>query len=75
MRGFPYVWYLSNFCSILIHTSLGPRPKTNPSADRFQYRTFSIIFPHVILEAIYMPDEVWGRDKGHTVLKLWGGVW
>ena len=21
--------------------SLGPRPKTNPSADRFQYRTFS----------------------------------
>ena len=34
--------------------SLGPRPKTNPSVDRFQYR--------VILEAIYAPDEVWGRD-------------
>ena len=36
----------------LISTSLGPRPKTNPNADRFQY----------ILEAIYAPDEVWGRD-------------
>ena len=29
---------------MLFHTSLGPRPKTNPSMDRFQYR--------VILEAI-----------------------
>ena len=36
--------------------SLGPRPKTNPSMDHFQYRT------HVILEAIYVLDEVWGRD-------------
>ena len=60
MRGFPYVWYLSSFCSILIHTSLGPRPKTNPSVDRFQYRTFSIIFSLIILEAMYMPDEIWG---------------
>ena len=33
--------------------SLGPRPKTNPSADRFQYR------PRIILEAIYVPDDVW----------------
>ena len=37
--------------------SRGPRPKTNPSADRFQYRARG-----VILEAIYAPDEVWGRD-------------
>ena len=37
-----------------LHISLGPRPKTNPSADRFQY-------PCIILEAIYAPDEVWGR--------------
>ena len=36
--------------------SLSPRPKTNPRADRFQYRTW------FILEAIYTPDEVWGRD-------------
>jgi len=35
--------------------SLGPRPKTNPSADRFQ-------FSRVKLETIYTPDEVWGRD-------------
>ena len=34
--------------------SFGPRPKTNPSVYRFQY--------HVILEVIYAPDEVWGRD-------------
>ena len=39
--------------------SLGPRHKTNPSADRFQYRAH---FPCVILEVIYAPDEVWGRD-------------
>ena len=36
--------------------SLSPRPKTNPRADRFQYRTW------FILEAIYTPDEVWGRE-------------
>ena len=35
-------------------TSLGPKPKTNPSMDRFQYR--------VVLEAIYTPNEVWGQD-------------
>ena len=34
--------------------SLGPRPQTNPRADHFQC--------YVILEAIYVPDEVWGRD-------------
>ena len=38
--------------------SLGPKPKTNPSADCFQYSA-----RHVILEAIYALDEVWGRDK------------
>ena len=38
-----------------LHISLGPRPKTNPSADHFQYT-------RVILEAIYALDEVWGRD-------------
>ena len=26
--------------------SLGPRPKTNPSADRFQYRVFSPLLPN-----------------------------
>ena len=39
---------------LISSTSLGPRPKTTPSADRFQYRT------RVILEAIDAPDEVWG---------------
>ena len=34
--------------------SLGPRPKTNPSADCFQYHAWG-----VIPEAIYAPDEVW----------------
>ena len=34
----------------LAHPSLGPRPKTNPSADHFQYCV------------IYAPDEVWGQD-------------
>ena len=43
--------------AIIVIPSLGPRPKTNPSADHFQY----CIFPHIILEAIYVPDEVWGR--------------
>ena len=33
-------------------TSLGPRPKINTSVDCFQYR--------VILEAIYVLEEVWG---------------
>ena len=37
--------------------SLGPRPKTNPSVNRFQYHV------RVILEAIYAPDEVWGRSR------------
>ena len=41
---------------VYLQTSLSPRPKTNPSADRFQYRT------QVILEAIHAPDEVWERD-------------
>ena len=36
-------------------SSLSPRLTTNPSTDRFQY--------HVILEVIYAPDEVWGRDQ------------
>ena len=36
--------------------SLGQRPKTNPSADHFQYRVLGI------LEVIYAPDEVWGQD-------------
>ena len=36
--------------------SLGPRPKTNPSVDHFQYGTQGI------LEAIYTLDEVWGRE-------------
>ena len=33
--------------------SFGPRPKTNPRVDHFQYH----VFPHVILEVIYVPDE------------------
>ena len=33
--------------------SLSPRPKTNPSADHFQYYTGS---------DIYASDEVWGQD-------------
>ena len=33
-------------------SSLGPRPKTNPSMNCFQYR----------MEVIYAPDEVWGWD-------------
>ena len=37
--------------------SLGPRPKTNPGVNRFQYHV------RVILEAIYAPDEVWGRSR------------
>jgi len=36
--------------------SLGPRPKTNSSADHFQYGAWGI------LEAIYTLDEVWGRE-------------
>ena len=36
------------------YVSLGPRPKTNPSVDRFQYRTWG--------RKQYTPDEVWGRD-------------
>ena len=35
-----------------LQSSLGP--KTNPSADHFQYC--------IILKVIYAPDEVWGRD-------------
>ena len=47
-----HLWY--NTCSTtasVVLISLRPRPKTNPSPDHFQY-----------LEAIYAPDEVWGRD-------------
>ena len=49
------------FLSALPHSqvtpqlSLGPRPKTNPSADHFQLMLY-------ILEVIYAPNEVWGRD-------------
>ena len=42
--------------NLIPRASLSPRPKANPSTDRFQYRT------RVILEAIYAPDEVWGQD-------------
>ena len=53
---------------LLLISSLGPRPKTNPSADRFQYHVW------VILEAIYTLDEVWGRDYSKTSEQrtLWG---
>ena len=50
------LFWIIHFDTIVITTSLGPRPKTNPSADRFQYCT------RLILEAIYALDEVWGRD-------------
>ena len=43
-----------------VGASLGPRPKTNPSTDRFQYRARGV-FPRVILQVIHAPDEVWGR--------------
>ena len=41
---------------LLLISSLGLRSKTNPSMDHFQYHAW------VILEAIYVLDEVWGRD-------------
>ena len=42
----------------MLGDGLGPRPKTNPSVDRFQYR----VFLRIILEAIYALDEFWGQD-------------
>ena len=53
-------YYSYNNYLCLFGNSLDPRPKTNPRADRFQYRTH---FLRVILKAIYPPDDVWGRDK------------
>ena len=47
------LFYSDTDSSSLVACSLGPRPKINPSA-------FSIA--HVVLEVIYAPDEVWGRD-------------
>ena len=40
-------------------TSLSLKPITNPSADHFQYHG---ILLHVILEVMYVLDEVWGQD-------------
>ena len=31
---------------------------------RYAGYIYQTIFPHVILETIYAPDEVWGRDYG-----------
>ena len=42
--------------SIKYPPSLGPRPKTNPSTECFQYRT------RYTGSDIRTPDEVWGRD-------------
>ena len=49
----------TSYIHINHQTSLGPRPQTNPSADCFQCL-------RVILEEIYAPDEVWGRDYHQT---------
>ena len=46
------LWLCTMYGVVLV-----PDPKPTPARI-----TFSIIFPHVILEAIYAPDEVWGRD-------------
>ena len=45
---------LSPRLKTMAQVSLSPRPKTNRSADRSHYHARGII-----LEAIYMPDEVW----------------
>ena len=47
---------------------LHSRPKTNPSADRFQY-----CFSCVILEVRYMPGELCGRDYLHTHMHMDNG--
>ena len=36
-----------------------PDPKPTPARIAF---SIASVFPHVILEAIYAPDEVWGPD-------------
>ena len=55
----PSLTHLNTFGKprVVLMPSLGPRPKTNPSVNRFQYHV------RVILEAIYAPDEVWGRSR------------
>ena len=46
-----------------IHASLGPRPKTNPSADRFQYRA---CYTGSDIHA----GEVWGQDHIHACIDV-----
>ena len=48
------------FC-IQICASLVSVPDPKPIPARIAF-SIAHVFPYVILEAIYAPDEVWGRD-------------
>ena len=51
--------------------SLGPRPKTNPSVDRFQYRTRGrkglVDIVHIPKDLLYLPDRFPARYTGSDI--------